>query len=82
MTFKKGSKVMASSLDTSIVFESCDSRRDMGLLLLKRKGDFKFELHLLNDYTNQAIAMVLELNDFAKMFDALQEYFIEKQIEI
>jgi hypothetical protein len=68
--------------DPTIVFECCDIRRDIGLLLLKRKNDDKFELHLHNDYTCQAIAMVLEINDLGKMLDCLQDYFIEKQIEI
>jgi len=47
--------------DPTIVFECSDFTRDMGLLLLKRKNDDKFELHLHNDYTKQALAMVLEL---------------------
>ena len=46
--------------DPTIVFECSDFTRDMGLLLLKRKNDDKFELHLHNDYTKQALAMVLE----------------------
>jgi len=60
--------------DPTIIFECSDTRRDTGLLLLKRK-DSKFELHLHNDYTNQALAMVLSINDFAKMFESLEEYF-------
>ncbi len=67
--------------DPTIVFECSDIRRDTGLLLLKRRDD-KFELHLHNDYTNQAIAMVLELKDFTKMFESLEEYFQIEQIEI
>lgn len=39
------------------------------------KKDNKFELHLHNNYTNEAIAMVLELKDFARMFESLEEYF-------
>jgi hypothetical protein len=51
----------------------------MGLLILKRnKDDNKFELHLHNDYTNQAIAMVLSIEDFARMVDALEEYFNQR----
>ena len=46
----------------------------LGLLLLKRR-DSKFEIHLHNDYTNDAIAMVLPIEGFANMFDALEEYF-------
>jgi hypothetical protein len=52
---------------------------------LKRKKDNddknKFELHLYNDYTNQAIAMILDIKDFAKMFESLEEYFLKAQIE-
>ena len=69
--------------DPVIVFECCDIRRDISLLLLKRKNDDKFELHLHNDYTNQALAMVLEINELGRMFDALQDYFQQnEQIEI
>jgi len=46
------------------------------LLLLKRKQDEKFELHLHNDYTCQALAMVLSIEDLARMFESLEEYFI------
>ena len=62
---------------TNIVFECSDIKRDMGLLLLKRKIDDKFELHLHNDYTSQAIAMVLSIEDFVNMFDALGPYFLQ-----
>jgi hypothetical protein len=67
-------------LDTSIIFECSDVRRDTGLILLKQKSDDanKFELHLYNNYTkNQAIAMILDLKDFAKMFESLEEYLNE-----
>jgi hypothetical protein len=76
-----------SSLDastTTIIFECSDVRRDTGLPLLKQKKDpsNKFELHLYNDYTkNQAIAMVLSIEDLAKMFESLDEYFLKAQIE-
>ena len=63
--------------DTNIIFECSDVRRDMGLLLLKRNNDDKFELHLHNDYTDQAIAMVLSIEDFANMCDALGPYFLQ-----
>jgi hypothetical protein len=37
---------------------------------------------LYNDYyTNQAIAMILDVKDFAKMFEALEEYFLKEQID-
>jgi hypothetical protein len=65
------------------IFECSDFRRDTGLLLLKQKKDpsNKFELHLHDDYTNQAIAMILDIKDFARMFEALDEYFLKAQIE-
>ena len=72
------SSITTEDTSSSIVFECSDIRRDMGLLLLKRK-DLKFELHLHNDYTDQAMAMVLELKDFANMFDVLEEYFVREQ---
>jgi hypothetical protein len=64
---------------SNIVFECSDIKRDMGLLLLKRK-DSKFEIHLYNQYTNQAMAMVLEINDLGRMFESLEEYFVREQI--
>jgi hypothetical protein len=64
----------------NIIFECSDIKRDMGLLLLKRK-DLKFELHLHNDYTDQAMAMVLEINDLGRMFESLEEYFQREQID-
>jgi hypothetical protein len=50
------------------------------LILLKHKKDERFKLHLYNDYTNQAIAMILDIKDFAKMFESLEEYFLKAQI--
>jgi hypothetical protein len=61
-----------------IIFEFSDIRRDTGLLLLKRK-DSKFKIHLHNDYTNDAIATVLSIEDLAKMFDSLEDNFIKSQ---
>ena len=59
------------------------SRLDTGLLLLKRKKDpNKFEIHLYNDYTSDAIAIVLSIEDLAKMFDSLEEYFIKVQVVV
>ena len=60
---------------TIIIFECSDIRRDTGLLLLLKRTDGKFELHLHNDYTHQAIAMILDIKDFARMFESLEEYF-------
>ena len=66
--------------DPTIIFECSDVKKDTGLLLLKRKKDDRFEIYLHNDYTNKVIAMVLDIRDFAKMFDALEEYFQREQI--
>jgi hypothetical protein len=67
-----------------IIFECSDVRRgDTGLILLKRtknsnndNDENKFELHLHNDYTGQAIAMILDIKDLVKMFESLEEYFL------
>ena len=79
--------IPTSSADpTIIIFECSDVRRDTGLLLLLKRNkdnDNKFELHLHNDYyTCQALAMVLSIEDFARMFESLEEYFIREQMEI
>ena len=59
------------------------SRLDTGLLLLKRKKDpNKFEIHLYNDYSSDAIAIVLSIEDLAKMFNSLEEYFIKVQVVV
>jgi hypothetical protein len=65
----------------TIIFECNDFRRDTGLLLLMRKKDSKFEIHLHNDYTHDAIAMVISINDLVKMFESLEEYFLKIQVE-
>ena len=76
------------SLNPNIIFQCNDFGRNTDLLLLRQKKDSdKFELHLHNSYTNQAMAMVLEINVLGRMFDALQEYFVrvqqqQQQIEI
>jgi hypothetical protein len=75
---------LTNQTNNIIIFECSDVRHDTGLLLLKRKSDKKnkFELHLYNNYTkNQAIAMILDIKDFARMFESLEEYFINAQIE-
>jgi hypothetical protein len=51
------------------------------LIVFKRKNkksdndENKFELHLYNEYTNQAIAMILDIKDLARMFESLEDYF-------
>jgi hypothetical protein len=78
-----GSSLGAST--TIIIFECNDFRRDTGLILLKRtknsNNNDKFEIHLHDDYTNQAIAMILDIKDLARMFESLEEYFLKTQIE-
>lgn len=70
-------------LPPDIIFECNDFRQDIGLLLLKqnKSDENKFELHLHYDNTNRAIAMVLDIKDLAKMFEALEEYFLNAQID-
>jgi hypothetical protein len=51
-------------------------RQDTGLLLLKQtknNNENKFELQLHDDYINQAIAMILDIKDFARMFESFSE---------
>jgi hypothetical protein len=66
----------SSCLDNLIIFECNDLRQDTGLLLLKQtknNNENKFELHLHDDYINQAIAMILDIKDFARMFESFSE---------
>jgi hypothetical protein len=51
------------------------------MILLKPKKDERFKLDLHNDYTNQRIAMILDIKVFSKMFESLEEYFLKAQIE-
>jgi hypothetical protein len=74
-------RLLVNPTDPNIIFECSDSRHDTGLILLKQKSDSKFELHLHNDYTNDAIAMVLSIEDLAKMFESLEKYFLKAQLE-
>lgn len=59
--------IIKSSLDASsfsspsIVFECNDFRRDIvGLILLKRKSDSKFELYLHNDYLSLVTSKITD----------------------
>jgi hypothetical protein len=79
-------KLLVNTTDPIIIFECNDIRHDTGLLLLKRtknssNNENRFEIHLHNDYTNQVIAMILDIKDLAKMFESLEEYFVKAQIE-
>jgi hypothetical protein len=56
--------ISTTAIDPIIIFECNEVRRDTGLILLKRKSnddddENKFELHLHNDYTNQASKLYL-----------------------
>jgi hypothetical protein len=64
---------------TDIIFGCSNFRRDTGLLLLKRRNDDKSELHLHNDYINQAIPMIVDIKDLASVFNALEEYLQREQ---
>jgi hypothetical protein len=72
----------SSCLDNFVIFECNDFRRDTGLILLKRKKDEKFELHLHDDFTNKAIAMIVDIKDLNKMFKSLEDYFQKAQIDV
>jgi hypothetical protein len=72
-----------SDNEFNIIFEYNDFRKDTGLLLLRHKKDpSKFELHLHNDYTNYAIAMVLDIKDLQRMFESLKDHFVREQIQV
>ena len=51
------------SAEPNIIFECSDLRKDIGLMVTKSNNDDKnkFGLHLYYDYTNQAIAMILDI---------------------
>ena len=60
--------------NSNTIFELRDIQRGMSLLIFKRT-DNKVEIHLHNDYTNQTLAMVLDIKEFAGMFESLDGYF-------
>ena len=77
----KYSSQILSIPGSKIIFECNDFSRDTGLILLKQKKDpNKYEIHLHDDYTHNAIAMVLDIKDLQKMFESLEEYFQIEQI--
>jgi transcription initiation factor IIF auxiliary subunit len=64
----------------NIVFECGDFENDIDMLLIEKEGEFY--LHLHNSFTDDSMVMKVDIRDFARMFDALSEYFEREQIEI
>lgn len=64
----------------NIVFECGDFENDIDMLLIEKGGEFY--LHLHNSFTDDSMVMKVDIRDFARMFDALSEYFEREQIEI
>jgi hypothetical protein len=63
-----------------IVFECGDFENDIDMLLIEKEGEFY--LHLHNSFTDDSMVMKVDIRDFARMFDALSEYFEREQIAI
>jgi uncharacterized membrane protein YukC len=64
----------------NIVFECGDFENDIEMLLIEKNGEFHFYLH--NTFTDDSMVMKVDIQDFAKMFDSLSEYFKREQINI
>ena len=64
----------------NIVFEYGDFENDIEMLLIEKNGEFHFYLH--NTFTDDSMVMKVDIQDFAKMFDSLSEYFKREQIKI
>ena len=64
----------------NIVFECADFENDIEMLLIEKEGEF--HLHLHNSFTDDSMVMKVDIQDFAKMFDSLSEYFKREQIKI
>ena len=64
----------------NIVFECGDFENDIEMLLIEKIGEFHFYLH--NTFTDDSMVMKVDIQDFAKMFDSLSEYFKREQIKI
>jgi uncharacterized membrane protein YukC len=64
----------------NIVFECGDFENDIEMLLIEKNGEFHFYLH--NTFTDDSMVMKVDIQDFAKMFDSLSEYFKREQIKI
>jgi hypothetical protein len=66
----------------NIIFECSDLKNDIGLMVTKNNDDNEFQLHLYDGYNDTALVMNIDIQDFAKMFDSLSEYFQRAQIEL
>ncbi len=64
----------------NIVFECGDFENDIDMLLIEKEGEFHLYLH--NSFIEDSMVMKVDIRDFARMFDALSEYFEREQIEI
>ena len=64
----------------NIVFECGDFENDIELLLIEKEGEF--HLHLHNSFTDDSMIMKIDIDDFARMFASLSEYFQREQIVI
>jgi hypothetical protein len=64
----------------NIVFECGDFENDIELLLIEKEGEF--HLHLHNSFTDDSMIMKIDIDDFARMFASLSEYFQREQIGI
>ncbi len=64
----------------NIVFECADFENDIEMLLIEKEGEF--HLHLHNSFTDDSMVMKVDIQDFARMFGSLSEYFQRDQIGI
>jgi hypothetical protein len=64
----------------NIVFECGDFENDIELLLIEKEGEF--HLHLHNSFTDDSMIMKIDIDDFARMFASLSEYFQREQIVV
>lgn len=64
----------------NIVFECADFENDIEMLLIEKEGEF--HLHLHNSFTDDSMVMKVDIQDFARMFASLSEYFQRDQIGI
>ena len=63
----------------NIVFEYGDFENDIDMLLIEKEGEFHLYLH--NSFTDDSMVKV-DIQNFARMFASLSEYFQRDQIEI
>jgi len=78
--------------NNNIIFECSDLKNDIGLMVTtttttntknnnNNNNNKDFQLHLYDGYNDIALVMNIDIQDFAKMFDSLSEYFQIVQIE-